>query len=357
MPTLYVRIGSCLVVQAANRDTPHLIMAERTSKKVLVTGGAGYVGSHAALELMRAGHRVTIIDTLERGSAAVIERLQAQGPIEFIQGDCGDHSILSPVLEDMDAIMHFAAYAKIDESVKFPDMYEKNNVDVTRILLDCAVEHDVASFMLSSTCAVYGTPSDTKRPVTENSPLAAANPYGQSKISAENLLRSAAEEGRIATGVLRYFNVLGSDEQGVLKEPIEDPRLVSACIQSALGNRETLTVYGTEYDTPDGTAIRDFVHVTDIAGAHLAFMEAIEKGPMRIYNVGCGHGISVRSIIKAVEKAAGHGIPVIEGDPRKGDISAIWADNSLIRSELGWEPRYQDINRMVATSWQAATSD
>lgn len=332
-------------------------MVETTSKKVLVTGGAGYVGSHAALELMRAGHQVSIIDTLERGSSAVIERLRSQGPLEFIQGDCGDPAILPPVLEGVDAIMHFAAYAKIDESVKFPDLYEKNNVEVTRTLLNCAIEQGVPSFMLSSTCAVYGTPSDTKRPVTESSPLAAANPYGQSKIRAENILRSAAEEGHIATGVLRYFNVLGSDEQGVLKEPIEEPRLVSACIQSAIGNREKLTLYGTEYDTPDGTAIRDFVHVTDIAGAHLCFMDAIKTGPMRIYNVGCGHGISVRSIIQAVEEAAGHEIPVIEGNPRKGDISAIWADNSLIRSELGWEPRYQDIGRMVATSWQAATSD
>ncbi|MDG2094047.1 MAG: UDP-glucose 4-epimerase GalE [Phycisphaerales bacterium] len=332
-------------------------MVDSTSKKVIVTGGAGYVGSHAALELMRAGHQVTVIDTLERGSAAVIDRLRSQGTIEFIHGDCGDPSILPSALEGMDSVMHFAAYAKIDESVKFPELYEKNNVEVTHQLLESAIDQGVASFILSSTCAVYGSPSDTTRPVTEESPLSAANPYGQSKIRAENILRTAAEEGRIATGVLRYFNVLGSDEQGVLKEPIEEPRLVSACIQSALGNRETLTVYGTDYDTPDGTAIRDFVHVTDIAGAHLAFMDSIRRGPMRIYNVGCGHGISVRSIIRAVEKAAGHEIPVIEGDPRKGDISAIWADNSRIRSELGWEPRYQDINRMVATSWQAATTD
>lgn len=331
-------------------------MIDMSSKKVLVTGGAGYVGSHAALELIRAGHQVTVIDTLERGSRAVIESLRSQGPVEFIEGDCGDTSLLPSVLEGIDAIMHFAAYAKIDESVKYPELYEKKNVDVTRNLLQSAIEHEVPSLMLSSTCAVYGSPVDTGLPVTEESPLAAGNPYGQSKIRAENILREAAEDGRIATGVLRYFNVLGSDERGVLKEPIAEPRLVSACIQSALGNREMLTIFGTDYDTPDGTAIRDFVHVTDIAGAHLAFMDAIRKGPMRTYNVGCGHGISVRSIIRAVEKSAGHEIPVIEGRPRKGDISAIWADNSRIRSELGWEPRYQDIDHMVATSWQAAIS-
>ena len=356
MAALYVGIVSCLVDRAINRHTPLLNMADKTSKKVMVTGGAGYVGSHAALELMRAGHQVIVVDTLERSSGSVIDDLRSQGPVDFVHGDCGDVDLLSSALEDVDAVMHFAAYAKIDESVEFPELYERNNVEVTRRLLASAIDHGVSSFMLSSTCAVYGTPTDSTRPVTEQSPLSATNPYGQSKISAENILREAGDDGRIATGVLRYFNVLGSDERGVLKEPIDEPRLVSACIQSALGNRETFTVYGTDYETPDGTAIRDFVHVTDIAGAHLAFMESIRRGPMRIYNVGCGHGISVRSIIRAVENSAGHEIPVVEGSPRKGDISAIWADNSLIRSELGWEPRYRDINHMVATSWRAATS-
>ena len=332
-------------------------MTNNTSKQVLVTGGAGYVGSHAALELMRAGHHVTIVDTLERGSQEVIDRLRPHGSMEFVHGNCGDSTLLSSQLANVDAIMHFAAYARIDESISHPERYEENNVEVTRSLLNSAIKHGVSSFMLSSTCAVYGNPTASDLPITESSPLGADNPYGQSKIRAEDLLREAADEGGLATGILRYFNVVGSDEQGVLREPEEEDRLLSVCIQSALENSGPVTIHGTDYDTDDGTAVRDYVHVSDIASAHLALMDVMRPGSMLIYNVGCGRGISVRSIIKAVEAVSDRQIEVMEGSRREGDIAAIWADNSKIRSELNWEPRYRDILRMIATSWKSASTD
>ncbi|MCH2132707.1 MAG: UDP-glucose 4-epimerase GalE [Phycisphaerales bacterium] len=320
---------------------------------VLVTGGAGYVGSHAALELLRAGHQVIIVDTLERSSGEAIERLRRIGDIEFIQGDCGDPEIVAQPLSRADTVMHFAAYARVEESIECPERYQHNNVEVTRSLLKSAIKAGVSRFIFSSTCAVYGSPGPEHLPVTENAPMDPQNPYGDTKVQAEAVLAAASAPHPFATGVLRYFNVIGADADGALAEPVVEARLLCACLQAARGERDHFTINGTDYDTPDGTAVRDFVHVTDIAGAHGSLMTALEDGQHLVCNVGCGHGTSVRDIVQAVEAVCGHPISVVEGPRRPGDIPATWADTTRIRETLNWSPRYDDIAAMVSTSWNA----
>ncbi|MEE2907466.1 MAG: UDP-glucose 4-epimerase GalE [Planctomycetota bacterium] len=317
---------------------------------VLVTGGAGYVGSHAALELLREGLHVIIVDTLERGSQDTIDRLKGQGNLTFVQGDCGSRAVLEPLLGEVDSIMHFAAYARIAESIEFPDRYHHNNVEVTRSLLEAAVEADVHRFILSSTCAVYGCPSQIALPVNEDCPLDPQSPYGVSKIEAENLV---SQVGTLATGTLRFFNVIGVDASGILTEPVLKARLLSACLQTARGLQDQFTIYGTNYDTADGTAVRDFVHVTDIARAHVALMNNMKPGTHQTYNVGCGHGTSVMEVLRAVEKISGQTLSTIKAKRRPGDIPAIWADTTRIQESLDWCPQYKDIEAMVATSWQS----
>lgn len=320
---------------------------------VLVTGGAGYIGSHAALELLRSGHRVIIVDTLERGSRETVKRLEGHGNLTFIQGNCGDRDLLDTILPDVDCIMHFAAYAIVGESVEFPDRYKRNNVEVTRSLLDAAIAAGVGKFILSSTCAIYGSPTADQMPVNEDCPFDPQSPYGQSKIDGEAMLSEATEGHSLASGALRFFNVIGADDSGILPEPAPKGRLISTCMQAARGQLKTFTINGTDYETKDGTAIRDFVHVMDIVNAHILLMKKLSPGTMQIYNVGCGHGTSVREILEAVEKVTGKTVNTVEGERRPGDIPAIWADSSAIRQALDWHPQYEDIEAMVRTSWLA----
>jgi UDP-glucose 4-epimerase len=330
--------------------------SSHSGSRVLVTGGAGYVGGHTSLELLRAGHAVLIVDTLERGSMATIDALRPHGELTFHQGDCGDQELIEELLPTVDAVMHFAAYARVDESLAHPERYQRNNVEVTRTLVGAVAQAGVAKFLFSSTCAVYGDPPMSAMPIPETAPLVPTNPYGLSKVQAESIVSAAVgPDGGFATGVLRYFNVIGSDPAGVLHEPVVEARLLSACLQAARGERAAFTINGTTYNTPDGTAIRDFVHVTDIAKAHLALLNALQPGDRRLYNVGTGTGASVREIIAAVHSAAGRPLNVIEGPPRPGDVAASWADSSAIRSELGWTPTFTDIASMVATSWTPGT--
>ena len=330
-------------------------MENQSPRDVLVTGGAGYIGSHAALELLRAGHRVRVLDSLERGSIDTIHRLEAVADLEFIQGDCGDERILESALAGIDTIMHFAAFTRVDESMEFPELYRQRNVEVTRTLAEAAAETGVNQFIFSSTCAVYGTPVPENLPVSEAAPLQPENPYGETKAEAESLLnRICRDHDSLALGILRYFNVVGVDAEGALEEPVVAARLTSACLQTALGHQKEFTIHGTDYPTPDGTAVRDFVHVTDIARAHLALMDSLQSGSRAIYNVGCGHGTSVLEIVKGVEQVCGHSIPVVNGPRRAGDIPATWADSSRLQSELAWVPRYTSITDMLATSWRNA---
>ncbi|MBG80910.1 MAG: UDP-glucose 4-epimerase GalE [Phycisphaerae bacterium] len=330
-------------------------MENHSPRDVLVTGGAGYIGSHAALELLRTGHRVRIIDTLERGSIDTIRRLQAIGEVDFIQGDCGDELLLQEVLRGIDTIMHFAAFTRVDESMACPELYQQQNVEVTKSLAESAAAHGIGQFIFSSTCAVYGTPDEDHLPVSEAAPLNPENTYGDTKARAESILRRISQNhDSLNLGILRYFNVVGVDAKGVLQEPVVAARLTSACLQTALGNQSEFTLHGTDYDTSDGTAVRDFVHVSDIARAHLALMDSLQPAIVSVYNVGCGHGTSVLQIVRAIEQICGHSIPVIEGPRRPGDIPAIWADSSRIQSELGWSPHYTSIMDMLATSWQNA---
>ena len=315
-------------------------MQNHSPRDVLVTGGAGYIGSHAALELLRSGHRVRILDTLERGSRDTINRLQGVGDVEFIQGNCGDERILDSVLTDVDTVMHFAAFTRVDESMDHPELYRERNVQVTETLAEAAARHEVEQFIFSSTCAVYGTPTPEHLPVSESAPLHPENPYGSTKAEAESLLQRICSKQGFALGILRYFNVVGVDADGVLEEPVVAARLTSACLQTALGHRDEFTIYGTDYETPDGTAVRDFVHVTDIAQAHLALMDSLQAGRAAIYNVGCGHGTSVLEIVRGVEEVCGHSFPVVNGPRRSGDIPATWADSRRLQSELDWEHRY-----------------
>ena len=323
------------------------------AQNILVTGGAGYVGGHAALDMIRAGHRVRLIDTLERGPRETIDRLLSAGAESFIHADCGDVSALGPALEDIDAVMHFAAYARVDESTEHPDRYHENNVEVTGRLVRAAQKAGVRRFIFSSSCAVYGSPDADHLPVREETPLRPDNPYGASKANAETLVRDLARDGSFALGILRYFNVIGSDPERILDDPAVDTRLLSACLRTARGEREQFTIFGTDYDTPDGTAVRDFVHVSDIASAHVALLERLESGADLTFNVGCGRAASVREIIRATEAVTGRPVPVAVGPRRAGDIAAIWADTTRIESELNWTPRFRDLEEMIATSWRS----
>jgi len=328
---------------------------------ILVTGGAGYIGSHATKRLLDEGHHVVVVDNLHRGHRFPIQRL-AESPgarLNFVHADIADSETLKTVFSthSIDTVMHFAALTYVGESVEQPLLYHHNNTAAALNLVRLCDAHGVERFVFSSTAATYGQPPQTHIPITEDCPTRPINPYGRSKLALEHILwdwahaREASGEP-VAVSALRYFNVAGCHRAGVLGEHHEpETHLIPVILQAALGKRDAITIFGDDYDTPDGTCIRDYVHVEDLVDAHLRVMDELRPGDRRTYNLGIGRGYSVREIIDAAREVTGVDFPVRIGTRRAGDPPVLHADAARIRKELGWQAQITDIREVVESAW------
>ena len=316
---------------------------------VLVVGGAGYIGSHCVRQLVAAGHRPVVLDNLVYGHRAAV------GPqVAFHQLELGDEAAVERVLttEKIEVVMHFAAYCYVGESVTDPLKYYFNNEVATLHLLRAMRSVGVNKFVFSSTCATYGAPATL--PIVETMPQAPINPYGQTKLDVENALKALATAHGLSFAAFRYFNAAGASEDGVIGEDHSpETHLIPLAIDVATGRRPQLELYGTDYPTPDGTCLRDYVHVDDLSRAHIAVFPKLEKpGTGLFYNLGTGRPTSNREVIRAVEKATGKKVNVVESPRRAGDPPALYADSSKAQRELGWKVKFPDIDSIVATAWK-----
>lgn len=313
---------------------------------VLVCGGAGYIGSHVSRLLARRGHQVFVYDDLSKGHRSSV------GQAEFILGDIGDRRQLDLVFKSrkIDAVMHFCAFIEVGESVADPARYYRNNLANTLVLLDAMRDHGVDKIIFSSTAAVYGTPKEV--PITEDAPKAPINPYGQSKLMVEHVLDDYQAAYGLRSVRFRYFNAAGADESGDIGENHSpESHLIPLVLDAALGVRPEIKIFGTDYPTPDGTAVRDYIHVNDLADAHVRGVEYLGNGgATRAMNLGTGRGYSVREVIEVCRKVTGRAIPVVETARRAGDPPSLVAGSAAARSVLGWEPA-RDLETMVATAW------
>ena len=321
---------------------------------ILVTGGAGYVGSHACKALAAAGYRPLVYDSLSRGHRGAVK----WGPL--VEGDLHDRDRLAATMRShrVEAVMHFAAFAYVGESVACPQLYYRNNVVGTLSLLDAMREAGVATIVFSSTCAVYGIPETV--PIGETTAKAPLNPYGDTKLAIERALRWYSGARGLRYAALRYFNAAGADPDGDIGED-HDPEthLIPLTLRAALGRGDPLQVFGADYPTRDGTAIRDYIHVTDLADAHIRALARLADGSESMeLNLGTGSGHSVREIIAAVECAAGRKVPRCEASRRPGDPPELVADATLARERLGWHPQYSDLDTIVRTAlaWETRSA-
>ncbi|MEE4185881.1 MAG: UDP-glucose 4-epimerase GalE [Gammaproteobacteria bacterium] len=317
-----------------------------TSKTILVTGGAGYIGSHVVRQLVTAGESVVVLDNLSTGFRSAV--LGA----ELIVGDTGDKALVGRILSehDIDTVLHFAAHTIVPESVADPLKYYANNTCSSRNLLDCCTTAGVRHFIFSSTAAVYGIPKDGI--AREDSPTQPINPYGTSKLMTEWMLRDVSLATPLEHVVLRYFNVAGSDPGGRIGQSTAQATLLTkvAC-EAAVGKRDKVYIYGTDYPTPDGTGLRDYIHVEDLARAHLDALHYLRKGgASTTLNCGYGHGYSVREVLAAVERVNGAPLPIAEGPRRAGDPDRLIAEASRIQKVLGWRPQHDSLEFIVETS-------
>lgn len=332
------------------------------SGPILVTGAAGYIGSHAVKGLLRAGREVIGLDSFVRSSRGALDAIRALDGAErfaFVEGDISDADLVRDLLNEhgVRRVIHFAAYAYVGESVEIPLPYYINNTGGSIRFIEACVEHGVERLVFSSTCATYGEPSPELLPITETCPQAPINPYGASKLMIERVLRDSvmyarAQGGMLGVAMLRYFNVAGCDPEGELGED-HDPEthIIPIILQAALGKRSHVTIFGDDYDTPDGTCVRDFIHVSDLVDAHLLALDAIADNGVLQYNLGNGRGYSVREIIDAVIRVTGVGIEVREGARRPGDPPTLTADASLARRELGWAPKHAALDDIIDSAW------
>ncbi|RTZ92241.1 MAG: UDP-glucose 4-epimerase GalE [Deltaproteobacteria bacterium] len=319
------------------------------SNNILVTGGAGYIGAITAWELIRAGYSVVVLDNLSKGHRAALPR-----EATFIEGDIGDALLVEEVINvnNVDRVIHFAAFSLVGESVEQPWHYFGNNLIKGIRLIEVCVLNGVKHFVLSSTAAVYGDPVQV--PIPETHPLTPKNPYGFSKLGLENVLESYRQTHGLNVAFLRYFNAAGADAGGDVGED-HDPEthLIPIIFEAALGKREKVYVFGGDYDTPDGTAIRDYIHVTDLARAHIAVLEGMDQGlPHRAYNLGIGRGYSVLEVIKAAREVCGQEIPYEITERRAGDPPILVADNRRFMRDFDWRPEYGDLSGILQTAWR-----
>lgn len=332
-----------------------------TSMHFLITGGAGYIGSHACLRLLDEGHEVTIVDSLRRGHQGAIDAIRSAGGdrVAFVQVDLSDTARLTSTLVDrrIDTVMHFAALTYVGESMEKPLEYYQTNLGGGLSLLEAMREASVRRIVFSSTAATYGEPPPEAMPITETTPQRPINPYGASKLQFEQVLRAECaalkDERPLAAVALRYFNVAGSDARGRVGEDHRpETHLIPICLEVALGKRPHLTVFGEDYPTPDGTCIRDYVHVEDLVDAHVAALRAIEPGRFKCWNIGIGRGYSVREVLESCRRVTGHPIPAQKGERRPGDPPSLYADPSAIARDLGWQAKHTDLDGIVRTAWE-----
>ncbi len=316
--------------------------------KILVVGGAGYIGSHMVYALAETGFQVTTLDNLYSGYRdAVIAG-------DFVQGDLSDEVLLEKLFSanSFDAVMHFAAHIEVGESVLNPAKYYRNNFVNTQILLDTMVRHNVSTFIFSSTAAIFGEPQSI--PMDEQHIKAPINPYGRSKWMVEQMLDDYDKAYGLRSVALRYFNAAGADPKGQLGERHQpESHLIPLVLQAASGRREHITVFGSDYDTPDGTCIRDYIHVSDLCRVHLLALESLlQHGVSARYNLGNGAGYSVQQVIDTASKLTGRRIPVLRSDRRPGDPARLVADSSKVKQVLSWQPRYAALDSIIAHAWQ-----
>ncbi|RXH67799.1 hypothetical protein DVH24_027946 [Malus domestica] len=329
---------------------------------VLVTGGAGYIGSHAALRLLKDSYRVTIVDNLSRGNIGAVRVLQQlfpePGRLQFIYADLGDAKAVNKIFSEnaFDAVMHFAAVAYVGESTLEPLRYYHNITSNTLLVLEAMAAHNVKTLIYSSTCATYGEPR--KMPITEETEQVPINPYGKAKKMAEDIILDFSKNSNMAVMILRYFNVIGSDPEGRLGEAPrpelrEQGRISGACFDAARGIIPGLKVRGTDYDTADGTCVRDYIDVTDLVDAHVKALANAKPGKVGIYNVGTGRGSSVKEFVEACKKATGVDIKVEYLSRRPGDYAKVYSDPSKVRQELNWTAKYTlKESLQIAWRWQ-----
>jgi UDP-glucose 4-epimerase len=315
--------------------------------KLLVTGGAGYIGSIVASQLLQHGHEVVVLDNLERGHRAAVP-----SPARLVVADLVDRDAVNSLLgEGFDAVLHFAALALVSESVSHPELYYRTNVGGTLNLLDAMRAAGVERFVFSSTCAVYGQPDEV--PIAETAPTRPANAYGASKLAADRMIGDFCLAYGLGAVSLRYFNVAGASS-GLGEDHDPETHLIPNILGAARGHKEFVNIYGTDYPTPDGTAIRDYIHIEDLAAAHLLALRGTRAGEHRIFNLGNGSGFSVREVIAAAQAVTGAPIPTREAPRRPGDPPMLVAASDRIRSELGWKARKPALVDMVADAWAFA---
>jgi UDP-glucose 4-epimerase len=316
---------------------------------VLVVGGAGYIGSHCVRQLVAAGHRPVVLDNFVYG-----HRRALAPDVTVHGGDLGDESVVKRILrsEKIDLVMHFAAFCYVGESVSNPLKYYLNNSADTLHLLRAMLGAGVTKFVFSSTCATFGVPASL--PIHENLPQAPINPYGQTKLDIENALKALAPAVGLSFAAFRYFNAAGAAEDGTIGEDHHpETHLIPVAIDVAIGKRPHLELFGTDYPTPDGTCLRDYVHVDDLSRAHIAVFEKLgTPGAQHFYNLGTGTPTSNRDVIRAVEKVTGKKVKLVESPRRPGDPPALYADSTKARRELGWKVKFPDIESIVATAWK-----
>lgn len=315
---------------------------------ILVTGGAGYIGSHYVLHALEQGSEVAVLDNMVYGHPEAVP-----DGVTLVRGEMGDRALLDRLFSEhaIDAVVHFAAYAYVGESVTDPAKYYNNNAVAALNVLDAMRDHGVNRFVFSSTCATYGDPQYV--PMDEAHPQNPINPYGESKYFVERILKAYDRAYGLRYTALRYFNAAGADPQGRIGES-HDPEthLIPLVFQAATGQRESVTIFGTDYDTPDGTCVRDYIHILDLASAHSQALERLRGGAdSAVYNLGSEQGYSVREVIETCERVSGKPVKVVEGPRRAGDPPRLVASAGKAKSELGWSPKYQDLGEIVATAW------
>jgi len=315
--------------------------------KVLVCGGAGYIGSNMTATLQRRGYEPIVFDNLSKGHRSAI------GQVRLIEGDLADHELLVQTLRqyDIDAVMHFAAFIEVGESIASPLKYYHNNFCNAQNLLSAMEAAGVEKFVFSSTAAVYGIPESI--PITEDSPKSPINPYGQSKLDVERMCHYQSQTGRLRYASLRYFNACGAGDNGRIGEDHRpESHLIPLIIQAATGKRQDIKIFGADYDTPDGTCVRDYIHVDDLCMAHLLALDKLDQQSELTCNLGNGQGYTVREVIETVKRVSGRDFKVVESDRRPGDPAVLTADATKALKELGWKPEKPDLEQMVETAWR-----
>lgn len=314
---------------------------------VLVCGGAGYIGSNMTALLAREGHEPVVFDNFSKGHRAAVKGIQV------VTGDLADRALLVKTLGELgiEAVMHFAAYIEVGESVREPLRYYQNNLSNTQNLLSAMQEAGVEKFVFSSTAAVYGMPP--RVPITEDTPQEPINPYGETKLAVERMCHYQSQAGRLRFAALRYFNACGAGDDGTRGEDHRpESHLIPLTIHAAMGKRADIKIYGSDYPTPDGTCIRDYIHIDDLCRAHLLALKKLGERAELTYNLGNGQGYSVRQVIDTVKRVSGRDFKVVEVQRRPGDPPVLTSDASKAKNELGWRPEQPQLEEMVATAWK-----